>query len=105
MNRVTPSISKVSLYSARLHLPVCSLMGLFCAQQYGCVLTQRVVCSSFSYFLSLGFELVNAMGCLFQRARNYLCTCGSLGVYYYNDVHGCDAHTLVVSDFSCFSNE
>lgn len=59
----------------------------------------------FSYFQFFVFELVNATGCLLQRGRNELCTCGSLGVYYYNDVHGCVAHALVVSDFSCLSNE
>lgn len=41
-----------------------------------------------------------------QIAKNDTCTCGSLGVYYYNNyAHGCVAHALVVSDFSCLNNE
>lgn len=40
-----------------------------------------------------------------QIAKNDTCTCGSLGVYYYNYAHGCVAHALVVSDFSCLNNE
>lgn len=102
LNRVT-SIS--SLYSARLHLPVCSPKGLFCARQHTAVYHTAGRCVLHFHLFCLVFELVNATGCLFKRAKNYLCTCGSLGVYYSNCVHGCVAHALVVSDFSCLSNE
>lgn len=47
------------------------------------------------------FELVNAMGCLFQRAKNYLCTCDSLGVYYYNY----SMYMTVLHMVGCLSNE